>query len=242
MRNWNAKLVLLWLLAAPCLGQHAGVNVNANAGLPHDSRPFGKYLVEICTLSADKRTLTCQEAPLPSTLPKPGHGWPPRDAVTQLKDQTITLKLVCDPTIKTPCDAKDPKVGENFFVAATADSGQAVRQTVLLGSATPVGGLRTVQYRANAPGSIVIRATADAVTGEFPYAAAAPVDLILHVSGAKATASPQCPVLPPQVGTLSQPLDAPTIVSLLGNPTPFILAAQGPNTHIHLFHAAAPAA
>jgi hypothetical protein len=231
MRTWSATLITLWLISLPCLGQHASVSVNANAGLPHDSRPFGKYLVEICTISGDTRTLSCQEAPLPSHLPNPGQGWAPRSALIQRRDQTITLKLVCDPAVKTPCDLQDPKVGEAFFVTATADSGQPVRQRVILGSATPIGGYRTVEYRANAPGPIIIRATLDPVSGDSPYIAAAPVDLIVQVSSdSGSTSSSSCPVLPPQAGTQSKPLDATTIVTLLGNPTPFILAAQGPDT------------
>ncbi len=230
MRRWNVKLVFLWLIAAPCLGQQASVSVRANANQPRDLRPFGKYLVELCTLSGDRRTLTCQEAPLPSNLPAPGRAWPLLPAIPQLKDQTITLKVVCDPAVKAPCDAKDPVVGGDFFVAATADSGQPVQQTVLSGNVTPPGGLRTVRYRANGVGPIVIRATAGAVAGDSGYAAAAPVDLILQGSSGPPPASPACSVLPPQVGTQSKPLDAPTIVTLLGNPTPFILTAEGPNT------------
>ena len=45
MRNRSSSLIFL-LIAVPCFGQHASVNVNADAALPHDTRPFGKYLVE----------------------------------------------------------------------------------------------------------------------------------------------------------------------------------------------------
>ncbi|MGA7847460.1 MAG: hypothetical protein WCA13_00025 [Terriglobales bacterium] len=106
---------------------------------------------------------------------------------------------------------------------------------MLLGNATPLGGSRTVHYRANAIGPIVIRASAPAVNcgGGLlvcDYAAAPPVDLILQVSGEPASQADACPVLPAAAGTQSKPLDAATIVSLLGNPTPFILSAEGPNT------------
>jgi hypothetical protein len=56
------------------------------------------------------------------------------------------------------------------------------------------------------------------------------VDLILQVNSDSENAASACVVLPPTSGTQSAPLDAPTIVSLLGNPTPFILVAQGSNT------------
>jgi hypothetical protein len=103
---------------------------------------------------------------------------------------------------------------------------------VLLGNATPLGGFRTVQYQANAPDTIIIRATVDKVDGDSPYTTAAPVDLILQVSGDSGGGdgggdSGTCSVLPPTVGTVNKPLDAPTIVNLLGNPTPFLLAAKG---------------
>jgi len=226
MRNWSLRLVLFLLIALPCFGQRANVSVNSNAALTRDTRPFGKYLVEICTLSGEHRTITCAEVPHPPDSPTAPHGRSHGDATTELKDQTITLSLVCDPAVKTSCDPPNPKVGADFFVAATADSGLTVQQRVLLGSATPVGGSRTVHYRANGPGPIIIRATSKAT---LIYAEAAPVDLILHVSSDSASVPPVCAVLPPTPPAQSTPLDAPTIVSLLGNPTPFILAAQGPN-------------
>jgi len=155
--------------------------------------------------------------------------------VPQPKDQNVTIKLVCDPASKESCDLTEPKVGDDFFVSATADSGLPAQQKVLLGNATPLWGSRTVHYRANAIGPIVIRASAPAVNcgGGLlvcDYAAAPPVDLILQVSGEPASQADACPVLPAAAGTQSKPLDAATIVSLLGNPTPFILSAEGPNT------------
>jgi hypothetical protein len=250
MRSRSARVVFLLLMAAPCLGQNARVTVNANAALPPDTRPFGKYLVEICTISGEERTVTCRAVPHPpdsalpperrdpnrtaSRCPSPNEAACRLIAVTQETDQTVTLKLICDPSAKTPCDPKDPSVGEDFFVSATADSGELVQQTVINGSATPLGGTHTVQYRANAPGTIIIRATAPAIrisgTETLLYTESAPVDLILHVNGDSESATSTCAVLPPAPGMQSSPLDAPTIVSLLGNPTPFILAAQGSNT------------
>jgi hypothetical protein len=62
------------------------------------------------------------------------------------------------------------------------------------------------------------------------FAPAAPVDLLLQVAPDADSAGPACKVLPPAPSSVSTLLDAPSIVSLLGNPTPFILSAQGPNT------------
>jgi hypothetical protein len=104
-----------------------------------------------------------------------------------------------------------------------------VQQRVLLGNATPVGGSRTVRYRANSPGPIIIRATSQATS---VYAAAAPVDLILQVSSDSSSAAMTCSVLPLPTGAQSKPLDAPTIVTLLGNPTPFILAPRDPILYV----------
>lgn len=226
MRNWGLPLVLLLLFAAPGLGQNASVNVRANADSCKDCRPFGKYLAEICTIYGDNGTLasqrkvSCAELPYPGALPTN-----PQVSAIRPKDQTISIKLVCDPAQKTACDPPNPKIGSDFFVSATADSGSPVQQTILQGNVTPLGGARTVEYRTNGPGPIVIRATVQATP---IYTAAPPVDLILQAS-ADASASDSCPVLPISTATTT-PLDAPAIVSLLGNPTPFILAAQGPNS------------
>jgi hypothetical protein len=231
MRNWSSYLIFLVVVAALCRGQQprATVNVSAAGGPPYDARPFGKYLVEICTISGKTRTITCSELPSPAAAPI---GTPA--ATPQPKDQTLTLKLVCDPDKKTDCDLANPKVGDNFFVSGTSDSGLPVTQNVFLGSPTSLGGTPpTIRYRANAEGPIIIRATAAATAaapGTPAYAEAAPVDLILQVSAASASADEPCLVLPSSPATQSTLLDAPTIISLLGNPTPFILAAQGPNT------------
>jgi hypothetical protein len=229
MRKWISHLIFLVLVAAMCWGQeqHPTVHVGAASGPPYDARPFGKYLVEICTLSGEARAISC---------PDLHFAVPPAVATVQPKDQTITLTLVCDPDKykKNDCDLANAKVGDDFFVSGTSDSGLPVTQKVFLGSATALGATRpVVHYRANAEGPIIIRATAAAAPPAVPmptYREAAPVDLILQVSAVSAEAGDSCLVLPSSPATPSTLLDAPTIVSLLGNPTPFILAAQGPNT------------
>ena len=254
MRVLVLRLLVALLIATPSLAQQASVSVSARSELPNDRRPFGKYLVETCTLTGEHLALTCTKVPYPTDsldrqrhlgrrdaqtpCPPTSNPRPCQMAAIQLKDQSITIKLVCDPAKKDPCDPTDPQVGADFFVSATADSGLPAQQAVLLGNATPLGGSRTVRYRANAVGPIVIRATSPAMgcgqSGQTvqacDYAAAPPVDLILQVSAELASKSNSCPVLPPSAGSQSKPLDAPTIVSLLGNPTPFILSAEGSNT------------
>jgi hypothetical protein len=252
MRLRSSRLFLALLVVAPSFAQQANVSVSARSGLPYDPRPFGKYLIETCTLAREQPTpareqltLSCAKVPYPrDVVPQPRPCSQPRGtgckitAVPQLKDQTVTIKVVCDPAQKTPCDPMNPKVGADFFVSASSDSGLQTQQRILLGNATPLGGLGTVHYRANAVGPIVIRATAPEkrcgappdVVQACDYAASPPVDLILQVSGDSSAKSDACPVLPASVGTQSKPLDAPTIVSLLGNPTPFLLSAEGSNT------------
>ena len=218
MRNPIHPFLALLLLAAPCFSQAVKI--------PLDPRPFGKYLAEICTLSGAERTLTCAVTKLPGApAPDPNQA----TADPKLLDQTITVKLVCDPAAKGSCTspAYPLEAGAVFFVDASADSGLPVQQSVLSGKVTPVAGSGTVAYRAAAPGFITIRATASA-DEKKRFAAAAPVDLILEV-GVK-NSDPPCAVLPPAPPPQSTPLDAATIVSLLGNPTPFLLSAQGPNT------------
>jgi hypothetical protein len=134
--------------------------------------------------------------------------------------------MVCDPAKKDDCTPDYPVVaGSDFFVKATADSGLAVDQRVIAGPATPVAGKGIVHYRANDPGVIVIRAS---IGASAAYSAAAPVDLIIQVAAEKPSLG--CTVLGPAAATLSKPIDVSGIVSLLGNPTPFVLVAQGPNT------------
>jgi hypothetical protein len=211
------SLLVFVALAVPGFSQSAAVNVTANAG-PRDVRPFGKYLVEICSISGEDRTVRCTPIPNPDSV----------DATPHLADQTITIKLTCSPASKGSCNPQYPLVvGSDFFVSVTSDSGLTVQQTVLSGNATPVGGPGTVQYRANAPGLIVIRPSS---SRNAHFSNAAPVDLLLQVIADKKSADPPCIVLPPVLGTTAMLLDAATIASLMGNPTPFLLAAQGPNT------------
>ena len=232
MRNLALQLSFLLLMAVTCVAQRASVSVNADSGLPRDPRPFGKYLVEICTISYQNLPAAASAGTweLPRTVatvcrvPRNPEGRVSPLAIPQ--DQGISIKLACDPAAKGDCNPTNPSVGADFFVSATADSGLPVQQTVVQGDATPLGGSGTVHYRANTPGPLIIRASAPA-SGQ--YLAAPPVELILQISG-DPDDSDSCPLLPSAIGTKTSLLDASAIVPLLGNPTPFILVAQGSRT------------
>jgi len=221
----SLAIVLLLLLAVVhSPGQTSDVSMHATGPAHLDKRPFGKYLVEVCTLQTTndgKRTVKCQNVPndaLPESLPLPS------------KYQSITLTLVCDPNSKAPCDLTNPKVGSDFFVSAKSSSGLPVRQIVLMGNISPLGGTNIIKYHVNMDGPIVLRAFAASVPPL--YSAPAPVDLLLQPASASSSGDDgACAVMPTSApGTVSMLLDAPTMVTLLGNPTPYILAAQGPNT------------
>jgi hypothetical protein len=203
MQNWKAIFVL-FLLAATAGAQ--------------DSRPFGKYLVEICTLATDdlgNQRVSCVRA-----TPAAGGG--------NAKTQSIELKLVNDPASKSDGPPAYPlTAGSDFFVSGTADSGLAVDQRVISGPATKADGTGTVKYHASGEGTIVIRATRSTSP---PYMAAAPVDLILEVASKNEADGAGCKVLGPAAPGQSNPIDLPGIVSLMGNPTPFVLTAQGAST------------
>jgi len=209
----DSKAIVAFLLVAAAQG-------SAQVALPLDSRPFGKYLVDVCTLSTDamgNQRIAC----VPATPAAGGGG--------NNKTQSIDLKLVNDPASKSDDAPAYPlTVGSDFFVSAAADSGLPVEQRVISGHATPVSGAGTVHYRVNDPGTIVIRATRSA---SAPYSAAAPVDLILQVaSNADDAAGAGCKVLGPATPSQSNPIDLPGIITLMGNPTPFVLTAQGAST------------
>jgi hypothetical protein len=238
-----AKLIIflsLLLVAAWSRAQEASVNVHA-AARHFDDRPFGKYLMGICTIFYDEST-AAQDRPRPGTVkcdltplagPRKGGNAPGAGRIVQ----TITLKLACAHDAADDCVPDYPLVpGKDFYVNATSDSGLPVVQTVLSGGGVnfsgqgTVSGQSTVHYHVLGDllgaGSVVIRATA---RGNSQFAPAAPVDFILQVSASAKDTSAACPVLPPPLPAPSTLLDAPAIVSLMGNPTPFVLAAQGSN-------------
>lgn len=222
------------LLTVACMAQSASVSVSANRGLPVDPRPFGKYLVEICTLSGADRALPNAEQTLTCTSTERGH-LPAQNPIrvqleVQQTDQAITLKLVCDPNQKTPCNSPLSPVaaGTDFFVSAATDSGRPVNQDIFSGEARKIGGSDPVRYHANRSGRIMIKAFQSAEPAGSRLRAAAPVYLILSVIDDPKADKP-CSVLP-VTQNIAKPLDAGMIVSLLGNPTPFILTAQDANT------------
>jgi hypothetical protein len=222
------------LLPAVLLAQVVSVNSPSNPGF--DARPFGKYLVQICTLSSDvPTTITCPPPPpeRPGPLPPPPATYQGQQA-DQRQAQAITMKLVgCSPG-ETPCPtpAYPLAVGMNFIVSATADSGLPVTQTVVSGNVNPQSGAGTQQYSVNGMGTIVIKAT---VNASNQYAPAVPVELVLQVAEANDKSASGCPLFGPPAPTQVQPqIDLPSIITLVGNPTPFVLTAQG-NSAIFIY-------
>jgi hypothetical protein len=212
-----------WIAVALLPAQVANnANVNSSPGL-FDSRPFGKYLVQICTLSDGlPPTLSCP--------PESGSINPPEEKTPQ----TITIKQVGCARGTTPCPAPvyPVTVGSNFIVTATADSGLQVTQTVVSGNVTPLDGHDTQQYTVTGLGTIVIKATVDAASDK--YAAAAPVELILTVTRPGDKSASGCGLFEPSApGQSQRQIDVPGIIGLIGNPTPFVLAAQGKNIFIY---------
>ncbi len=198
-----------------------------------DLRPFGKYLVEVCTLS---------------NVPGPGLNcllppdWPAPPSAAQLP-QAISIKQAgCAQKSSGSCDPVYPlpvyKSGVRFFVNATADSGLPVVQSVVSGNAAPQFDHPpydpgTQEYSYTGPGPVVIRATQ---AGSAQYGPAAPVELTLAVSLTEPTDSDKSDatcsgLLAAPSATQIQPLlDPPSIINLMGTPTPFTLVAQGKNT------------
>jgi hypothetical protein len=243
MRRLLSLLPAAALLPAALLAQQM-VTVSGAPG--PEIRPFGKYLVQICTLSdGAPQSLKCDRPPQPAPGP-----FPPPPATYQVPAsidkpaQTITVKQAgCAPN-SNPCPAPVYPLpnGQPFFVSATSDSGLPVTQHVVSGNvtprdATPQNATGTQQYVVHGPGTIVIRASVEAVPANQAnidrYAAATPVDLILTVAPAASdSTSPPCSVIfGAQKASQIQPqIDLPGIVGLMGTPTPFVLTPQGKNT------------
>ncbi|MGB7761821.1 MAG: hypothetical protein WBL61_18455 [Bryobacteraceae bacterium] len=198
------------------------VNVNGGYLPPPDTRPFGKYLVQICTLSsAAPFTFSCDKQ-----VPPPAGKMP----------QTISLKLVGCPPNTSPCPAPAYPLsnGASFLVAATSDSGLIVDQEVVHGNVTPQDGTGTQQYVVRGPETVVIRAKIREGQPNYDrYAPAAPVELALTVAEAAGDKTPAACAGLPGPTTASQiqsQIDLPGIIGLIGNPTPFVLTPQGSNT------------
>ncbi len=209
---------LLLLLAA------VAAITNVLSGQPPEARPFGKYLVSVCTLPSSGAA----KCDVPGASPV---------AIDQNTPQTITIKQVGCAANTTPCPDPiyPPKVGDKFWVQAVSDSGLPVTQDVEPGtvnaSATGLtaGGVR--EYQVSSPGNIVILANSPA-SGNF--ADAAPVTLTLLAVPAVAapgSGDPTCKGLfsSPTAAAVVKHFDASGIISLIGSPTPYVLVAQGKN-------------
>ena len=226
------KSLVFLLPALLCLPPLSGapqvVNVNGGTTPILDTRPFGKYLVQVCRISPGA-PVTCPAPPDPSPavpFPPPPASYPVSNA-QEPTPQTITIKQEgCLPGID-PCPAAVYPLTQEatFFVSAKSDSGLPVTQ-VVSSNATPPFGTGTVRYLVTGPGPVVIQAFQ---AGNAQYAAATPVDLILQVADANEKKS--CSLLPAPAPTqVPERLDLASIITLMGTPTPFVLTAQGTNT------------
>jgi hypothetical protein len=214
--------------------------VNVNGGQSTlDARPFGKYLVQICEMTywdpsahtAGRLSCITPRSPVPPPFPPPPAYYTVSPA-GQPTTQTITLKQAgCMPgTVPCPDPVYPLTLGTPFFVSATSDSGLPVTLQRLSGTVTAgpmADGVQ--QFVATALGTIVIQATQP---GNAMYAPAVPVQLILTVQAVPdADGASSCKGLLPAAATTTQPqVDLPTIVTLMGNPNPFVLAVQGKQT------------
>jgi hypothetical protein len=171
-------------------------------------RPFGKYLVGICVIW-EKCHHANEKLPVTNT------------------PQTITIKQVGCAEGAKPCP--DPvyplQVGKDFYIQATSDSGATVKQKVMVGNVSPKEGQGTQKYHLDGPGSVVIEATADAGGN---YAAVTPVEILLTAAGGGGDSSDaSCKGLLAASATTQQTIDPAGIISLIGSPVPYVLAAQG---------------
>jgi hypothetical protein len=181
-----------------------------------DLRPFGKYLVATCTISG-----VC-EAGLPRADPR-----------TQ---QAITIKHVGCAAGSTTCpDPVYPLASSHdFFISGMSDSGLPVGQRVISGHVTPLtGGGGVQQYHLTGPGTVVIEATQPGDADH--YAPATPVQIRLEAPAEAGSDDGSCSSLfqPNAAVQVPRQIDAASVISLIGSPTPFVLAAQGGSIFIY---------
>jgi len=182
---------------------------------PADTRPFGKYLLRICTWDLQRLDAHCDE---PSQKPE-----------AALTPQSIDFEQVAPPGAPPSQKPTYPLIiNESFFVSAKATSGLPVNIRVLAGAVDLVATLPegVFQYRVRGPGTVVMRADRD---GDSYYEPASPVTLVFDVGPASASSCDglfPLPATPREIPTV----DAAAIVGLLGVPTPYVLTAVGSHT------------
>jgi len=223
MRTACALLFCFSLIAIPNAGAH---QLPEPVRPPLDTRPIGKYLYAICTLSGKegRRCERFEQEHRPRTVEPMRQEQ--RDGLEKLA-QSISIALTCDPSLKENCTPAFPvAAGTDFYVKASADSGNPVDLETRSNNAKRGTLILGVQaFRSDTPGMVVLRATA---AGNQTYLPAGPVDLMVQVADKKDMDAP-CSLLPAPTATQSQNLDAAGIVTLLGSPTPFTLTAASPN-------------
>jgi hypothetical protein len=156
MRTFLPTLLLVIAPVISLAAQKQPVKIPPSTAKP----PSGKYLTAICTL---QQGLTSPCASLTSQEP--------RKTPENLKAQTITMKLDCEPSGNcTP--AYPVKAGTKFKLKATSTSGLPVDVKPLSGEAT-ISGSGSYDVTPQAPGKLVFEASQDALeTGGSKYAKA----------------------------------------------------------------------
>lgn len=191
-------------------------------GKPKDDRPFGKFLHALCTVSGGAPG-RCEVVDQRTT--------------SELKldpiAQSMSITPVCGFAASSDCTPPYPlQKGSDFYLRATSDSGNPVILSLFAGPAIlrdvqAATGATIARFSVTGAGMIVIHATA---AGNDTYLAASPIDIFLQSAAtADDIKAAACTLLPAPKPVQSSGLDAPTIVALLGNPTPFVAIAQSPS-------------
>lgn len=217
MRNRLGIFVFAVLAASSAHAQH----------LAPDSRPFGKYLLKICTWERTDAGVPYPQVRCLNPVD--------RDAIVPnaLTPQSIDFKQVSEPgSVAGQNPAYPLAVNQSFWISAKATSGLPVtitrRAGTVIPQTMPAGAPPDVyQYLVVGPGTVVLEADQSG-DGAF-YQPASPVILVFDVGPA---GDPPCgglfpaPTAPRTVATI----DATAIVGLLGVPLPYVLTAAGPRT------------
>jgi len=208
---------------------------SSGTGPRPDLRPFGKYLVRICSVSGSGEARCSDAAPLDPPVANP----PNKTA------QSIAISHFCGAAPGTPCSRVS--AGQNFTVTASSSAGLSVAQAVVSGNVTATpGAAGSLRYTVNGLGLIVIRATQP---GNGTYAPARPAYVTLPVddnrtpqiislkqSGATASATAKYPLAVGDDFYISATSDSglPVLQTLIsGSVTPLAGSAPGP-FHYHV--------
>jgi hypothetical protein len=235
MRHESLRLALccslFFLIANGACAPQSLTGSLSYSGKPKDTRPFGKYLYALCTVSGDKGAGKNEEVPGRCERVVAA---PTSDVDLKKIAQSIKVSQVCSFDLSQKnCNPPYPLLTDNdLYLRTGSDSGSLVQLSVASGPATleevrQVNGVNVARFHVTGPGSIVIHATAP---GNDTYLDASPVDVFLQsLPSSDDAKAAGCAVLPTPSPVETTSLDAPSMVNLMGSPTPFVLAAQSPS-------------